>query len=128
MGAISRYLDELYELRNECEAGAMTAQEYYDRVINVKGDLHRRMVRPHWISQARWPHLTSTSKLFPPANYPYRVVGVLCNSRFRIPRHHTTHDPSIDVPEELRNKDTPFEVRVKPFSALLQPHVGALFT
>ncbi|KAL0070072.1 hypothetical protein AAF712_002969 [Marasmius tenuissimus] len=93
MLAIQNYLDELHTLRKECKANRMTSKEYYER---VDGDLRRRT-------------------LFPPANYPYRPVGVLCKSGFAIPRHIMDGDPSDEIPEEVHNQDTEFEVQIKRF-------------
>ncbi|KAK1235637.1 hypothetical protein PQX77_001122 [Marasmius sp. AFHP31] len=91
MFAIESYLDELHTLRDECKANRMTSKEYYER---VDGNLRRRT-------------------LFPPANYPYKPVGVLCKPGFAIPRHLMDGDPSNEIPEEVHNQNTDFEVQIK---------------
>ncbi|KAJ8078108.1 hypothetical protein PM082_000314 [Marasmius tenuissimus] len=53
-------------------------------------------------------------KLFPAANYAYKIVGVLCKAGFIIPRHKV--DESSDLPvEEVHNEDTNYEVTIKRF-------------
>ncbi|KAL0070066.1 hypothetical protein AAF712_002963 [Marasmius tenuissimus] len=103
MVAIECYLNDLYELRRRFADGEVTLEEYNKLATD---DLQRR-------------------KIFPPANYSYKAVGVLCQSGFLIPRHEVDDDAQdFDMPvEDVHNEGTDYEIKIKRFPLPLRRRV-----
>ncbi|KAK1235643.1 hypothetical protein PQX77_001128 [Marasmius sp. AFHP31] len=106
MTAIECYLNDLYGLRQRFEEGEITLEEYNQLVAE---DLERR----------------KSPQIFPPANYPYKAVGVLCQSGFLIPRHEVDDDAQdFDMPvEDVHNEGTDYEIKIKRFPLPLRRRV-----
>ncbi|KAJ8078155.1 hypothetical protein PM082_000361 [Marasmius tenuissimus] len=100
MDAMEQYLEELHELMEKRANEEITSEEY-DELVN--GSLRRR-------------------KLFPPANYAFLIVGILCHSNFRIPRHVVDDQNSdLELPaEEVHNENTKYEINIKRFPVPLR--------
>ncbi|KAK1222385.1 hypothetical protein PQX77_014781 [Marasmius sp. AFHP31] len=94
MDAIDRYLQDLHDLREKRQRGQVTLKSYNEA---VNGRLRRK-------------------ELFPNANYPYKIVGVLCQDDFLIPRHEVNRNQDFKMPaEEVHNEGTRYQIDIKRF-------------
>ncbi|KAG7086058.1 hypothetical protein E1B28_003578 [Marasmius oreades] len=92
LDAMTHYLDELHKLRLAVEKGKISSQEYNK---HINGNLRRK-------------------QLFLPANYPYRIVGVLCPEDFIIPQYEVDQDVEIPA-EEVHNEGSDFQITIRRF-------------
>ncbi|KAL0070049.1 hypothetical protein AAF712_002946 [Marasmius tenuissimus] len=100
MDAMESYLRDLHDLRDKWENKEITLEQYNAK---VNGELRRR-------------------QLFPNANYPYIIAGVLCQSGFLIPRHEVNDSQQdFEMPvEEIHNEGTEYEISIKRFPVPLR--------
>ncbi|KAJ8078253.1 hypothetical protein PM082_000459 [Marasmius tenuissimus] len=101
MKAMRTYLQALYELRRRYHEQEIDLEQYHKALAE---ELKPRRVR------------------FPPANWPYRVVGVLCAENYRISRLRVDDDFKEPEPQVLDDETSPcrFKVRIKPFDTPLR--------
>ncbi|KAJ8078250.1 hypothetical protein PM082_000456 [Marasmius tenuissimus] len=102
MTAMETYLQALYKLRQKYHEHKITLEQYHKAITE---ELKPRRTR------------------FPPANWPYRVVGILCTEDYRISRLHVEDgfkEPETQVLDD-ETSSCRFKVRIKPFDMPLKP-------